>query len=145
MQDKKITRAKKVLDALRRHLGFKTYAQLADFLGVKQNTISSWISRDSLDEDLIYRKCKGLRYDWILTADGRMWEGYAAGVREPVLLIEEPEAGIHPMMVDKLINELLSHMTEEQKRDVLKYVEEKKLLSELLAERKEAKKGHSHR
>lgn len=142
MQDKKITRAKTVLDALKRHLGFKTYLQLADFLGVKQNTLSSWISRDSLDEDLIYRKCKGLRYEWIRTADGAMWEGYATGVREPVLLIEEPDLSIHPNTVESLIHHHLINMTEEQKRDVLKYVEEKKLLTELLAERKDKNKGN---
>lgn len=73
MQEKKFTRAKIVLDALRHHYGFKTYGQLAAFLEVKQNTLSSWIGRDSLDEDLIYRKCDGINYDWLKTAKGEMW------------------------------------------------------------------------
>lgn len=138
MQDKKITRAKIVLEALRRYYGFKTFTQLAFFLGVKQNTLSSWISRDSLDEDLIYRKCKGLRYEWIQTAEGEMWAGYPGGVREPILIIDQPEISINPEVSDK-IRLLLAQMSEEQQRDVLKYAEEKKLLAELMEERKKKK------
>lgn len=72
MQEKKITRAKIVLEKLREFYGFKTFGKLANFLGVKQNTLSSWISRDSLDEDLIFRKCEGISYDWIRTGEGEM-------------------------------------------------------------------------
>ncbi len=72
MQEKNSTRAKIVLDGLRKHYRLRTYGQLAQFLDVKQNTLSSWIKRDSLDENLIYRKCIGLRYEWLETGEGDM-------------------------------------------------------------------------
>jgi len=73
MQEKTITRAKIILDGLRKYYEIRTYGDLAKFLGVKQNTLSSWISRDSIDEDLIYRKCDGISYEWLKTGEGEMF------------------------------------------------------------------------
>lgn len=140
MQDKKITRAKIVLEALKRHYGYKTFSQLAEFLGVKQNTLSTWISRDSLDEDLVYRKCDGIRYEWLQTARGDMWAKYSVVGDNPLLISDQREISIHPDLVSK-ITKLLSEMTVDQQRDVLKYAEEKKLLAELMEERRARKAG----
>jgi len=73
MQDKIIAPVKFIMDALRQHYGFKTYGQLSEFLGVKQNTLSSWISRGSFDRDLVYRKCDGINYKWLETGEGEMF------------------------------------------------------------------------
>lgn len=69
MQDKKITRAKKVIDILRNHYGLGV-GGFANKLGVGASTISTWASRDKLDEDLIFRICEGVSYDFLLTGEG---------------------------------------------------------------------------
>jgi transcriptional regulator with XRE-family HTH domain len=51
--------------------------QFAKFLGVSPSTVSSWLSRDTCDYDLIFEKCKGLNAEWLLTGNGPMLtEGY---------------------------------------------------------------------
>jgi len=44
----------------------------ANNLGVKPQTISTWISRDTLDIDKIFANCDGLNAEWLLTGDGNM-------------------------------------------------------------------------
>lgn len=73
MQEKNIAHVKFVMDELRRHYGFKTYGQLAEFFGVKQNTVSTWISRGSFDVDLVYRKCEGISFKWLENGEGDMF------------------------------------------------------------------------
>lgn len=79
MQDKNITRSKIVIDALRKHYGLKV-GEFAGMLGVGGSTVSTWSSRDSLDEDLVFRKCKGVSYDFLLTGTGQMFEEKSSGV-----------------------------------------------------------------
>lgn len=74
MQHKNIASAKFILDALKVHYKFKTYGALASFLGLKQNSISTWISRGSIDRDLIYRKCDGINFKWLETGEGEMFK-----------------------------------------------------------------------
>lgn len=80
MQTKKIADAKKILDALVVHEKLKNHAQLARMFGVAQSTLSTWISRGSVNADLIFRICKGIRYDWLLTGEGPM-QAEAADLR----------------------------------------------------------------
>lgn len=47
-------------------------AQFAVLLGVKPQTINTWIVRNSFDIDLIYAKCEGLSGDWLLSGEGNM-------------------------------------------------------------------------
>lgn len=49
-------------------------AQFAKLLGVSPQTISAWISRNTLDYDLIYTKCVGISPQWLLTGEGEMFE-----------------------------------------------------------------------
>ena len=39
----------------------------AKYIGVAPSTISSWLSRDTLDYDLIFAKCENISSDWLLT------------------------------------------------------------------------------
>lgn len=47
-------------------------AQFAVLLGVKPQTISAWISRNTFDAELIYTHCKGVSADWLLSGEGDM-------------------------------------------------------------------------
>lgn len=44
----------------------------ANYLGVAPSTISSWLSRNTLDYDLIFAKCEKISPDWLLTGEGEM-------------------------------------------------------------------------
>lgn len=47
-------------------------AQFAVLLGVKPQTISAWISRNTFDAELIYTQCRGVSADWLLSGEGDM-------------------------------------------------------------------------
>ncbi|MEA5113059.1 MAG: helix-turn-helix domain-containing protein [Geobacteraceae bacterium] len=92
MQDKNIAHARFIMDSLRGHYGLKTYGKLAELLGVKQNTISTWISRGSFDVDLIYRKCDGINFHWLETGEGEMFTARAAEESAQYSSLAEPVA-----------------------------------------------------
>ena len=39
-------------------------------LGVTPQTISSWISRNTFDKELIFAKCENINAEWLLTGEG---------------------------------------------------------------------------
>ena len=41
-------------------------------LGVTPQTISSWISRNTFDKELIFAKCENINAEWLLTGEGYM-------------------------------------------------------------------------
>lgn len=47
-------------------------SQFASLLGIRPQTINSWISRDTFDTELIYAKCVDVSADWLLTGEGDM-------------------------------------------------------------------------
>lgn len=47
-------------------------AQFAVLIGVKPQTISAWISRNTFDAELIYAHCKDVSADWLLSGKGDM-------------------------------------------------------------------------
>lgn len=61
-----------ILNEIKKYLGFKTDKELADFLGVKQNTFSTWRHRNTLDKELILSKCDFINANWLLTGEGSM-------------------------------------------------------------------------
>jgi len=61
-----------ILSKIKSHLGLKKELEFANFLGIKQNTLSTWHSRNTFDIDLISQKCDFLNYDWLLTGRGEM-------------------------------------------------------------------------
>ena len=59
----------------------------AKHLGVAPSTISSWLSRDTLDYDLIFAKCENISSDWLLTGKGEMIK-----VNSNIQILNEPKA-----------------------------------------------------
>lgn len=54
-----------ILDKLSKAIGVNTDTELANVLGVKQNTVSSWRSRGSIDFALIISKCDDIDLNWL--------------------------------------------------------------------------------
>lgn len=61
-----------IINDIKNHLNFKTDKEFAEFLGIKQNTLSTWRSRNMIDYDLIISKCDFIDANWLLTGKGDM-------------------------------------------------------------------------
>lgn len=46
--------------------------QFANKLGITPQGISSWVSRDTFDIELVYAKCENVSAQWLLTGEGEM-------------------------------------------------------------------------
>lgn len=48
-------------------------ARFSSLLGVKPQTVSAWIARNTFDAEVLYAKCEGLSAEWLLTnGEGEM-------------------------------------------------------------------------
>lgn len=47
-------------------------SKFSALLGVKPQTINTWLTRDTFDAELIYAKCERLSGDWLLSGEGEM-------------------------------------------------------------------------
>ncbi len=63
---------KDMLNALINQFSNGSKTQFANMLGVKPQTISSWITRNTFDTELIYAKCENISADWLITGIGSM-------------------------------------------------------------------------
>lgn len=56
-----------ILNRLKKHFNFKNDFEFAEFLGIEQNTLSSWKKRNTLNYDTIISKCTDIKSLLILT------------------------------------------------------------------------------
>lgn len=63
---------KDILETLINYYCDGNKAKFAGMLGVKPQTINTWIVRNSFDVDLLYSKCKDVSGDWLLSGEGEM-------------------------------------------------------------------------
>lgn len=64
-----------MLEAIITHFADGNKSQLARILNVSPQAISTWLSRGTFDQELIYAKCENLNPDWLLTGRGTMLKG----------------------------------------------------------------------
>lgn len=60
------------LDLLISHYSNGNKSQFAKMLGIRPQTINSWMLRNTYDAELIYAKCEGISGDWLLSGEGEM-------------------------------------------------------------------------
>lgn len=65
---------KHILQSIKDYKGFVSNAALARFLGVSPPTISNWIARETLDEQLILSKIPEIRIEFLRTGEKPMTE-----------------------------------------------------------------------
>ena len=63
---------KTILECLINHYTDGNKSAFAKKLGVKPQTINTWLLRNTFDIDLIYSKCAGISASWLLTGEGEM-------------------------------------------------------------------------
>lgn len=61
-----------IIENLVNHFCNGNKAQFANILGVKPQTINTWINRNTFDINLIYSKCEGISGDWLISGEGEM-------------------------------------------------------------------------
>jgi phage repressor protein C with HTH and peptisase S24 domain len=61
-----------ILKEIKKYYNFKTDSEFADFLGIKQNTLSNWSTRNSIDYDRVISKCDEIDANWLITGKGSM-------------------------------------------------------------------------
>lgn len=63
---------KERLEALVNHYSNGNKAQFASRLGISAQGLSTWLSRNTYDTELIYAKCEGISPAWLLSGTGPM-------------------------------------------------------------------------
>lgn len=63
-----------ILQSIKDYKGFKTNAELAEFLGVGRSAISNWIARGKMDESLIMEKIPEIRPEYLRSGQFPMTE-----------------------------------------------------------------------
>ncbi|MBQ5693888.1 MAG: helix-turn-helix domain-containing protein [Bacteroidaceae bacterium] len=63
-----------ILRSIKDYKGFKTNAELAEFLGLSRSAISMWVKREYLDENLIVSKIPEIRLEFLRTGELPMTE-----------------------------------------------------------------------
>lgn len=61
-----------LVERLKAYFQVDTDYALAEKLGVKANTISTWKNRDTIDYPLILAKCDNVNLNWLLSGEGEM-------------------------------------------------------------------------
>jgi DNA-binding Lrp family transcriptional regulator len=65
---------KSILQSIKDYKGFKTNAELAEFLGLSRSAITKWTKRGYLDENLIVSKIPEIRLEFLRTGEYPMTE-----------------------------------------------------------------------
>ena len=90
---------KERLEAIIKHYSDGKPSVFAKLIGVAPSTISSWLSRDTLDYDLLFAKCEKISSEWLLTGRGEMINIQTATFNNKTTLPQKESTGIE----DKLL------------------------------------------
>lgn len=87
---------KERLEALISYYSKGNKTAFASIIGMKPQSINSWLIRDTFDIELIYSKCNGISAEWLLSGEGPMLKeagGSASENQDPRLwsLIESQQ------------------------------------------------------
>lgn len=73
--------AEAVIQRLKNIYTIETDLELSQFLGVSAPTISNWKTRNSIDFLLVFSKCIGINYHYILTGEGNQFADNEMGIK----------------------------------------------------------------
>jgi len=125
-----------IIFRIKKYKNIKNDLEVANLLGLSKTAISERKRRNSVPIDKITLFCEreSINVDWLLAGEGKM-------EKIPPIIAEPQAPHTTQSKVTKLIVQMLEDMPEEAQRDVLRYLEEKKLLKDLLKEKRTMKKG----
>lgn len=65
--------SKEIIERLKKALHITSDYALSEELGISKATLSNWKSRNSIDYNLVFSKCKLINIDWLVTGNGKMF------------------------------------------------------------------------
>lgn len=117
-----------ILNKLKEHLGFTKNSDFARYLGIKDNTLSNWYSRNTFNEDIITHRCEFVNKSWLLTGEGQMLKENNSPINNNNMSMDEKERiGILEEALDIMKKELsdkqrtIDALTESN-RELISYV-----------------------
>jgi len=126
-----------IINKLKEHLNIKFDKELADFLGIKPNTVATWKKRNTIDIDIIMSKCDLIDANWLLTGKGNMLKNkYDYDYKTDI--VEEPsniDTELSPLERTLRSKEETINILKEHCRIVRKDLEECKKAYDLLLEK----------
>lgn len=116
-----------ILNDLQEMYNFKTAKEFADFLGISNQTLSNWKSRDTYDAILIYTKCESIDGNWLLSGKGPKLRKFSDEDWENMSLQEQRTALTEIPSEQTLFGKYVSALERENKllTERLKELEEK--------------------
>lgn len=95
MQDKNISKTKKILLALALYVKVKGIRGLAKYLDINESSLYTWINRDSIgDTGAIAKKIPNVRIEWLETGEGEMFVTPITGTSKERLSFSEKSVGV---------------------------------------------------
>lgn len=58
-----------IINRLKNHYGFHADKELCEFLGIKQNLLTSWRTRNTANLELITTKCRDVDLNWLFRGE----------------------------------------------------------------------------
>ena len=132
----------RIIDRLKRAFNARNYKDLSEKLDTNENTIKSWVNRNSYDIPLIVSKCNNdISLNWLLKGDGEMILSGTHTISDP----QPPYNNTNPQTSDPNTDPKLKRISELEKE--LKEVRQELLtanrqLSECYAEQIKLQKDY---
>lgn len=95
---------KERLEAIIRHYSDGKPSVFAKLIGVAPSTISSWLSRDTLDYDLLFAKCENISSEWLLTGRGEMLNVQTSTLNNKTTSLQKESTGIEDKLLAIIAN-----------------------------------------
>ena len=124
---------KERLEAIIKHYSDGKPSVFAKLIGVAPSTISSWLSRDTLDYDLLFAKCENISSEWLLTGRGEMINIQTSTFNNKTTLPQKESTGIE----DKLLA-----IIADKDATIREMAEEIGMLKQTITQLRQDKSGH---
>ncbi len=120
---------------IKKIMGDLSVRKFAQEIRMSPTTVQEYVKGRMPSAEFVVRVCERYHLNswWLLTGEGEEKQKATVGINEGEILYSST-LSVDP--VTARVDALMTDMSEEARRDVLKYAEEKKLLSDLMEDRR---------
>ena len=132
---------KERLEAIIKHYSDGKPSVFAKLIGVAPSTISSWLSRDTLDYDLLFAKCENISSEWLLTGRGEMINIQTSTFNNKTTLPQKESTGIEDKLLAIIADKDATIREREKDSTIREMAEEIGMLKQTITQLKQDKSG----